>query len=315
MNESKVTIGLTCYNAQDTIGRALKSATDQDWPNLEVLVVDDCSTDNSINVVKSFSDKDDRIKLICHEKNLGPGGARATLLEQCTGEFLVFFDDDDISAPSRIANQYNKIVNYERETGANIVACYASGERIYPNGYNLQINAIGSHPKIPIGKSVAKYLLFYGKEKELYYGAGTPTCALMARTNIFKKIGGFDPEFRRVEDVEFAVRLSLMGGHFIGCKEKLYTQFATEAADKSAEKNYEAEQRLLKKYRKFLEEEKKYTYACNWFRFRYYHLSGRRLNSFFALFQALIANPILVTLHLFETGPKRFFHEKKMKRD
>ena len=314
MNEAKITIGLTCYNAEDTIARAIKSALDQNWPNFEVLVVDDCSTDGSVAVVQSFEDMDGRIKLIRHEKNLGPGGARKTILERSTGDFLVFFDDDDISSPNRLTYQHKKIINYEEQTGASFVACYASGERIYSNGYVLNINAIGSRPKVPIGKAVAKYLLFYGKERELFYGAGTPTCALMARTNTFKKAGGFDPEFRRVEDVEFAVRLALMGGHFIGCKENLYTQFATEASDKSAEKNYEAEQKLLKKNQKFLEEEKRYTYACNWFRFRYYHLAGKPLSAFLALAKALAANPILVTFHLFETGPKRFFHEKKMRK-
>lgn len=307
-----VTIGLTCFNAEDTIGRAIESAIAQDWPRLEVIVVDDCSTDSSVAVIQSAVETDHRVTGVFRETNGGPGAARATILSRAKGEFVAFFDDDDVSAPERVRIQVDRIVAYEKEVGSKFLACYASGERLYPNGYTLPIRAIGSEPIIPSGEAVADYLLFYGKKDGLFYGAGTPTCALMARRQTLIDVGGFDPEFRRVEDIDFAVRLALSGGHFIGCEEALYTQYATQGSDKSAQKNYQAEVQLLAKHRAFLESRGRYRYACNWFRFRYQYFSGNRLMALWVLMRAWFAHPVLVTKHLINTGPRRYLHERKM---
>ena len=115
--------------------------------------------------------------------------------------------------------QIECILSYESSTDAKLIACYASGTRLYPNGYTVDLNAIGSHPIIPQGCTVADSILFFGRKPDVFYGAGTPTCALMARTETFVPAGGFDPAFRRVEDLGLSIRLSLSGGHFSGFSE------------------------------------------------------------------------------------------------
>ncbi len=308
-----ITVGITCYNACDTIARAINSAKSQDRENIEIIIVDDYSQDDSVSVVEQLIQDIPYGRLIKHNRNQGPAAARQTIIDNATGEFIVFFDDDDQSLPERVQRQYQRIISYEQETCATLVACYASGKRLYPNGYEVILRAIGSRERIPIGSVVADYLLFYGKNSGVFYGTGTPTCALMARKSTVEIIGGFDPSFRRVEDVDFAVRLSLAGGHFIGCPEELFLQYATEAGDKSPEKNMQAEVRLAEKYKDYLISSKRYEYAKRWPIIRYNHFTNNHVKMFLALGALFIRAPFKTCSHFMQTGPKRLLHEMKMK--
>ncbi len=307
-----ITIGLTCYNAENTIERAINSALAQTWPNKEILVVDDVSSDNSGKVVSGLAKTRPEIRLITHEKNVGPGGARQTLLNEARGEFIAFFDDDDESLPDRIAEQYQRITQYENETGEELIACYAGGRRIYPNNYIKPLPAIGSKPEVPHGPGMADSVLFYGRRKKWYYGSGTPTCSLMARCDVLRRVGGFDPSFRRVEDMDLTVRLALAGCHFIGCDKELFIQYATWAGDKSAEKNLEAEQKLAEKYKDYLQEADRYYYALNWPKVRYWHFKRSYWKMLAVLWKLFLRHPLKITVHFLDTGPKRFLHERKM---
>jgi glycosyltransferase involved in cell wall biosynthesis len=309
-----ITVGVTCYNAEDTIARAIDSARMQDWDELEILAVDDCSQDRTAAVVEGLAKKDERVRLIRHGQNGGPGAARETLLNESRGQYLAFFDDDDESARDRLSVQYRRLVEYREETGCTLAACYGSGRRVYENGYELGIEAIGSAPRVPIGEEAVDYLLFNGRVRGVFYGAGTPACALMASTETMRAVGGFDPAFRRVEDVDFAVRLGLGGGHFVGCPEQLYTQHATQAPDKSARRNYDAEIRLLEKHRHYLEQRNRYDFARNWFTVRYHHFNGDRGSMMAALTRGFIRNPLLVLRQLVTTVPARAAHERRMAR-
>jgi glycosyltransferase involved in cell wall biosynthesis len=310
-NPPLITVGVTCYNAETTISKALQSAREQDWSRLEIVVVDDCSTDRSTEIVGSTAAADDRIRLICHDENLGPGAARQTILENAHGEYLAFFDDDDHSAADRLAVQYRRLADYRAETGGAPVVCYASGARVYENGFELEVDAIGSRLQVPIGSEVINYLLYNGRSRGVFYGAGTPACALMASTEMMRAVGGFDPAFRRVEDAEFAVRVGLEGGHFIGCPQRLYTQRATHAPDKSAEKNYRAEMQLLEKYKEYLDGKNRYDFARNWFTVRYHHFNGDRMRMVQALVGGLLKHPLLVTRQLLTSVPARAAHERR----
>lgn len=316
MNKTQdlITIGITCYNAESTISRAIASALAQEWPDAEIVIVDDCSTDASVQAVQDAIKGHANARLIVHETNTGPAGARQTILDNAKGDFLAFFDDDDESLPARIRTQHDRIVSYEKETGAKLVACYASGRRVYPNGYELALPAIGSQGQPPVGEEIAACQLFYGRKPEVFYGAGTPTCALMARKSTYLAAGGFDPAFRRVEDVDFAISLGLAGGHFIGCPENLFTQHATEGGDKAPEKNMRAEVQLAEKYKDYLKSVGRYEYARRWPLIRYYHFTGEHGKMLRELLALFLRAPVKVTRHFCTTAPRRFLHERKMRK-
>jgi glycosyltransferase involved in cell wall biosynthesis len=309
-----VTIGLTCFNAHDTIARAISSVLAQEWLNTEVLIVDDASTDGSLACIRTAIGDDPRVRIIRHKYNTGPGGARNTILSNSRGEFVAFFDDDDESLPCRVSKQVATLTAYEQRTGARLIASYASGVRRYPNGYALNLPAIGSQgAEAPNGPSVAEYLLLNRRRKGWFYGSGTPACALLARYTTFTEAGGFDANLRRVEDADFAIRLARLGGHFVGSKETLFIQYSTSAADKAPEKNLEAHLRLAAKNETYLNSIGRYYYARHWPKLRYWHMKRRYGRFLLELAKLCARHPLEAPAQLLTSGPRRLRHERRMR--
>lgn len=310
----RVTIGITCYNAIDTIGRAIKSAQAQEWADIEIVIVDDASTDGSPDYVAALIAGDERARLVRHEANRGAAAARNSIVENATGGFIVFFDDDDESSTDRVIRQLDCIKAFESTNGSRLVACYAAGERIYANGHVKPLPAIGSVGEPLVGSDVADFLLFYRRRPDCFYGSGTPTCALMARREVFLKLEGFDTTLKRVEDVDFAIRLALAGGYFIGTMDKVFLQHATLGTDKTPEANRNAEIAIARKHEKYLRSIGRYYYASHWPNLRFYHFRRQYLRFFLQFFAICLRHPLISTSHILTTGPKRLRHERKMRK-
>jgi len=103
---TKVSVILAVYNGQSTIDLAIKSIINQTYTNIELIIVDDKSTDNTTNIIDKYS-KTSRIeiKIIKLETNHGVYFARNIGLRESTGDFITFQDSDDVSRPSRIKTQ------------------------------------------------------------------------------------------------------------------------------------------------------------------------------------------------------------------
>lgn len=312
-NVPLISIGITCYNASDTIARAVESAIGQDWSNFEIVIVDDGSVDDSLEIIRSLARSDKRIKVVPHGDNRGCASARNTILEEACGTFVVFFDDDDVSHPERIRRQYEHIVSYEQTTSSiTRVACYASGVRRYQNGYQMPLQAIGSRPKIPVGLALVDYLLAFVRVQGVFYGTGTPTCSLMARREVFAAVGGFDAAMRRQEDADFAVRLGLLGGHFIGTPEPLFVQYASPGSEKSARIEHESLMRLLHKNRQYLEEKGLFDYMLGWAEIRYRHFNREPIRAFIALARLCLRFPRRTCRHFAIAAIRRYRHERRI---
>jgi glycosyltransferase involved in cell wall biosynthesis len=310
-----VTIGMPCFDARDTILRALESALAQDWPAVEIIVVDDCSRDDSAERVARAIAHEPRARLVRHQRNTGAAGARNTIIAEARGAFVAFFDDDDESRPNRIREQMRVLTAHESATGARLVACHAAGERRYSSGYTKPLPAIGSRgSELPHGAAVADYLLFYGRKPGWFYGSGTGSGSLLARRETFVAVGGFDARLRRIEDVDFAIRLALMGGHFVGTVESLFIQYATSALDKAPESNRDAEIALAEKHRAYLQPLRRYDYARRWPKLRYWHFKRRYDRFALEFLMLLLRNPVAATCHILATGPARLRHERRIRR-
>lgn len=109
MGSPLVTVIVPTYNAEHTLPVALRSLTEQTWKNLEILVVDDCSTDNTAQIVSDFSKQDARIRLLQAEKNGGPYVARNLALLEAKGDFITTNDADDWSHAQKIEIQVNHL--------------------------------------------------------------------------------------------------------------------------------------------------------------------------------------------------------------
>ena len=105
-----VSIIITCYNAENTIEMAINSLLNQSYKNIEIIIVDDCSSDKSRNIINRFKSKDN-IKIIFNEKNNKTYYSRNIALQYCSGDFITFQDADDISLYDRIEKQVTYSVN------------------------------------------------------------------------------------------------------------------------------------------------------------------------------------------------------------
>lgn len=100
-----VTVIVPVFNAQETIVTALTSIADQTWRNLEVLVVDDASTDGSVDIIEDYCRRDSRFRLIRSKENVGSYVCRNRALEIANGDFITVHDSDDWSHPDKIRCQ------------------------------------------------------------------------------------------------------------------------------------------------------------------------------------------------------------------
>lgn len=110
-NKPLVSVIVPLYNAEKYISETIKSVINQTYENWELLVVDDCSTDNSREIVKSFEQKDSRIRLIESEINFGgPARPRNIGIENAKGEYIAFLDADDVWLKNKLEKQLNLLI-------------------------------------------------------------------------------------------------------------------------------------------------------------------------------------------------------------
>ena len=105
----KISIIIPVYNVEKYIAECLESVINQTYSNLEIICIDDCGSDNSMKIVQEYADKDNRIKIIRHEKNLGCAVARNTGIDAASGNYIFILDSDDYLMPNIIQIMYDKI--------------------------------------------------------------------------------------------------------------------------------------------------------------------------------------------------------------
>jgi teichuronic acid biosynthesis glycosyltransferase TuaG len=101
-DERLISIITPAYKAASVIGATLQSALDQTYPHWELLVADDCSPDDTREIVREWQARDPRIRLIALEQNGGPAAARNAALAQAQGRWIAFLDSDDVWLPNKL---------------------------------------------------------------------------------------------------------------------------------------------------------------------------------------------------------------------
>lgn len=120
-NNYKVSIIVAIYNIEKYINKCVDSLINQDYANLEIILVDDCSTDNSGIICDDYKLKDERIKVIHHKKNMRHSVVRNDGLDMATGEFIVFVDGDDWLGRDFVSYMLNVIIETESDMAINLV--------------------------------------------------------------------------------------------------------------------------------------------------------------------------------------------------
>ena len=108
MSEVKISVIVPVYNTEEYLPRCLDSIIGQTFDNIEVIVVDDGSTDNSYSVCREYAGRDTRIRLF-HKENGGASSARNLALDKVQGEYIVFVDSDDYILKDALQTAYDAI--------------------------------------------------------------------------------------------------------------------------------------------------------------------------------------------------------------
>lgn len=100
-----ISIIMPSYNVANYIGETIESVLNQTFSNWKLYIIDDCSSDNTPNIIKRYASLDERIILISNTKNLGPALSRNTGIKICQGRYIAFIDSDDWWYPDKLNKQ------------------------------------------------------------------------------------------------------------------------------------------------------------------------------------------------------------------
>lgn len=308
-SSSLITIGMTAYNAQETIGAAIESASAQDWPDFEILIYDDASTDGTADIVSSFCERDRRIISLFGKENRGVAYSRNQLINHAKGDFLSFFDDDDVSVPHRLSVQHARLICYEQKfaSGAPVI-CHTARWQCYPDGAERYEATMGMDEgrMAPHGDAVALRILT-GKGTQDFFGS-LATCSQMGRVELYRDFGGFDEWFRRGEDTDFNIRLALAGGHFAGVAEPLVRQMMTMSAEKGLEEELDLNLKLLDKHSVFLDKHTSSLFCKDWLKNKYDFLAGKRRLFLCKMVWLFFRHPVETARRVFRALPNIGFN-------
>lgn len=185
------------YNRAYIVGRAIESVLAQTYNNIEIIVVDDGSSDDTREKLKEYGDK---VRVV-YQVNAGPAAARNHGIEVSHGEFIAFLDSDDIWMPSKIERQ----VALLQAAPASVPCCLCNGITSTPSGAEWRIFDMG---------------LFFSPCEEGLWLNVTEVLAtrfilfcqvVMIRREALQRVGYFDPSMRFMEDYDLALRLSIDG--------------------------------------------------------------------------------------------------------
>lgn len=184
-----VSVIIPVFNRANLIGRSIKSVLDQTYSNLELIVVDDNSSDDTSEVIHGI--KDSRLKYIRNEVNLGPSKSRNKGIEFASGELVAFQDSDDEWLPEKLEKQVELLKKCSDKTGA--VYC---GMEFYDYKTGLKI-----------GDDI-RYFDFRNNflhGKNLYTPANV---TVVIKKSVLDDVGYFDEQLFAAEDTELAIRVS-----------------------------------------------------------------------------------------------------------
>lgn len=186
---AKVSVIIPNYNYGRFVGKSIESVLAQTYRPMEIVVVDDGSTDDSIKIIESFGDQ---VKLI-RQENGGVGKARNTGAKNSNGEFLAFLDADDIWLSEKIEKQ---IAKFDVDMAIGLVHCRMR-EFNSETGETIKLHLKGEE-----GWVADDLLLF---EKPVIIGLGG---SIVVRRNVFEDVGEFDEDLKNGEDWEFCYRVA-----------------------------------------------------------------------------------------------------------
>lgn len=201
MKKPLVSVCIPAYNSAIYIKKTMESVLSQKYENIELVVVDDCSRDNTVEVVRSVDDP--RVRLVQNTDNLGMTGNWNKCLAEAKGDYIKLICADDILYEDSIKKELSALLKHPEVTlvMSDTALIDENGERTgcfkrYPRSGLLE------------GKKVAKRALIF----KSFFGA--PCNTLFPRSS-YEKAGGFDPDFPYILDFDMWLRMACLGKIYV----------------------------------------------------------------------------------------------------
>jgi glycosyltransferase involved in cell wall biosynthesis len=232
MKEDKISIIMPCYNSQAYLFESIKSSLEQTYKNIELIIVNDGSTDRSYDIIKNF--KDSRIRLI-NQPNLGVSVARNKGLDSSTGKFIAFLDSDDFWRHDCLERLYNAL-----KSEPDAVLSYCGWQ-------NLGLKGGEGEPYIPPDYEQENKL------QNLLRSCPWPIHAALTRREAIESAGLFDESLTNSEDYKLWLHIASFN-KIVRVPEVLaYYRFhegqqASKNQARAAEQRLSVKKEFLKKY-------------------------------------------------------------------
>lgn len=193
--EPLVSVVIPVYNRAHLIANALASVFAQSYENIEIVVVDDASTDDLAAALAQFADP--RLRLVSHPRNRGAAAARNTGVAEARGEFVAFLDSDDVWRPGKLAHQVAAMQGQPSEVAGHVCAyeCIKTG--------------------YPVRDIAPAWTAKTFRRRQFFGCTCGPGTTLLCRRAVFDDVGPLDEEFRRLEDWDWLLRLAAKGYRLI----------------------------------------------------------------------------------------------------
>ncbi len=209
MSAPCVSVLMTTYNGERFLGKAIESILSQSFTDLELIVVDDGSTDSSASIIRSFSKHDSRVRGIFFNRNLGVPKAANCALRATRGKYIARMDSDDLCHPDRLAKQ---VAYLEKHSEIFVLGCRSMNI----DEWDKKKNGIRTDVPFRCGR-----LLIARRITDGEYFVHHPT--LMMRKFCLEELGGYREIFPIGEDLDLCARLlERYGAVFENLSERLY---------------------------------------------------------------------------------------------
>tara|TARA_B100000925_G_C21921405_1_gene436039 strand:+ start:81 stop:764 length:684 start_codon:yes stop_codon:yes gene_type:complete len=194
----KVSVLMSCYNSQATISKSIESILSQSYEDIELLICDDGSIDDTYKTIEEYSKADKRISIFKNEKNIGLTKSLNFLINKSDGEFIARQDDDDISLEKRIEKQI-KVINDLNLDFVTSRAKILGTDKLIPGiSFNLPVSFVMNF----------KNPFIHG--------------TLLIKKKILNDVGNYDERFYYAQDYKLFSDLVAKGYKYTTIKEPLY---------------------------------------------------------------------------------------------
>ncbi len=204
INLPLITIGVSAYNRENFLPECLDSLLGQSYSNIEIIVVDDGSVDNTRKLV---TEKYPQVRYI-YKENGGDASAKNLAAQEAKGEFIVFNDSDDLFYPDAVEKLYEALTGAEREWKCEVIA-YGGYSGIDEKGNRYEVK--GKAKALPSGDITEKLLSH----------VMVSSCGTLMRTATFLSGGGYDEKLRCMHDWKLSLELSL-SHRFVSVKNPVF---------------------------------------------------------------------------------------------